>query len=103
MQILRIARVLAQNLLNENLDKKSTLKKAFRMVTSRIPKEKELETLAQLWQESKLEFEKQPTDADKLIKLGEYPIESNVDKLELAALTVVTSAIFNLNETITKS
>ena len=103
VQFIEAARVLAQNLLNENLDKKSTLKKAFRMVTSRIPKEKELETLAQLWQESKLEFEKQPTDADKLIKLGEYPIESNVDKLELAAFTVVTSAIFNLNETITKS
>ena len=73
------------------------------MITSRLPKEKELKILLDLWNESKIEFNKYPKDAEKLVEIGEFPIYNNLDKIELASFTIVTSAIFNLNETITKT
>ena len=103
VQFVEAARVFAQNLLLENLGSRATLVKAFRMATSREPNPAELETLQQLWEESKLEFEKEPSDADKVVGTGEFPVKAELDKLELAAFTMVTSAILNLNETITKS
>ena len=103
VQFVEAARVFAQNLLIEKLDSQATLVKAFRAATSRMPTDKELQTLDQLWQESKEEFQKAPTDAAKVAQIGEYPVFTEVNKVELAALTMVTSAILNLNETITKS
>ena len=44
-----------------------------------------------------------PNDAQKVLNLGEYPIDQQINSVELAAFTMVTSAILNLNETITKS
>ena len=103
IQFVEAARVFAQNLLTQDLDSKQLVQKAFRIVTSRNPSNAELETLEQLWEESKSEFEKVPADANKLVAIGEYPIESQLSMLDLAAFTMVTSAILNLNETITKS
>ena len=103
IQFIEAARVLAQKILNENLEKKLKIEKAFRMITSRLPKEKELKILLDLWNESKIEFNKYPKDAEKLVEIGEFPIYNNLDKIELASFTIVTSAIFNLNETITKT
>lgn len=103
IQFVEAARVFAQNLLTENLDNEALVQKAFRTVTSRTPSKQELETLSQLWEESKTEFEKVPTDAEKLLAIGEYPVENQLNALDLAAFTMVTSAILNLNETITKS
>jgi len=41
--------------------------------------------------------------AKKTLAVGEYPIDSKVDKKNLAALMRVISAIYNLEETITKT
>ena len=103
VQFVEAARVLAQNLLLENLDQSATLEKTFRIITSRTPNTVELKTLQQLWEESQSEFEKSPGDANKVVNIGEYPFEGKLDKVEVAAFTMVTSAILNLNETITKS
>lgn len=103
VQFVEAARVFAQRLLQESRERTATIEKAFRMATSRKPTAAELSTLKELWDESRSEFEEIPGNADKVIGIGEYPIEGEIDKIELAALTMVTSAILNLNETITKS
>ena len=103
VQFVEAARVFAQHLLMENLTEAVTLEKAFRLATSRKPTKAELATLQELWEESKVAFKKTPADAKKVINLGEYPVERGVKSTDLAAFTMVTSAILNMNEAITKS
>lgn len=103
VQFVEAARVLAQNLLLEELDKTATLEKAFRLVTSRKPQAAEIATLTQLWEDSQQEFRQAPADANKVIQIGEYPVEEGIQSIDLAALTMVTSAILNMNEAVTKS
>lgn len=43
-----------------------------------------------------------PSDAEKLITVGELPHDAKLDDAQLAAWTIVASQIFNLDETITK-
>ena len=41
--------------------------------------------------------------AAKLLKVGEAPVNETLDKSELAAWTMVSSIILNLDETVTKN
>ncbi len=103
VQFVEAARVFAQNTLSRHLDRQAAIEYAFRTATARSPNAKESALLQELWEDSKMEFAKDPTDADRVLEAGEYPVAGQIDKLELAAFTMVTSAILNLNETITKS
>ena len=102
VQFVEAARVFAQNLLAEELDRDQTLEKAFRMVTSRRPGKEETSILLELWDESLTGFRKAPNEARMLIQSGEYPLNKNIDEVELAAFSIVVSGILNLNESITK-
>jgi hypothetical protein len=55
-----------------------------------------------LLQQRRDSFRKDPRAAAKLIAVGESPRDTRLDPVELAAWTTVTSAILNLDETITK-
>ncbi|MEO1261185.1 MAG: DUF1553 domain-containing protein [Bacteroidota bacterium] len=102
VQFVEAARVFAQNILSEEINAEKNIERAFRMATARQPKAEELNILIKVLQESKAEFLKEPAAANNLLKLGEYPLENDLDKVELAAFTMVTTAILNMNETITK-
>jgi hypothetical protein len=43
------------------------------------------------------------TSAEKLLTVGEYPIDNQLDKKILASLMQVVAAIYNLEETIMKT
>ena len=103
VQFMEAARVFAENLLREKSDQVEIIKQAFRICTARMPSSEEVKMLQKLWDQSKLEFENNPADAQKIIQVGEHPIEDLINGSEIAALTMITSAILNLNEVITKS
>lgn len=102
IQFVEAARVFAQNILSGKNNVEENIVEAFRMATARQPKREEMKILKNILEESKAEFLKEPNSADDLLSMGEFPVKNDLDKIDLAAFTMVTTAILNMNETITK-
>ncbi|MEX0904244.1 MAG: DUF1553 domain-containing protein [Balneolaceae bacterium] len=75
---------------------------AFRVVTSRSPNDREITRLADLYEQEYIIYQEEPSLADELLSVGESPVDSELDSAELAARTIIASAIFNLDETLSK-
>jgi hypothetical protein len=99
--VLEASRVLAAKLLEEKTADKDMLIKAFRLIICRKPEDKELEVLIKYYNRQK-EIMNDET-AKKTLAVGEYPVDSKVDQMNLAAMMRVISAIYNLEEAITKT
>ena len=76
---------------------------AFQQALNRKPATAERQILPELYQKSLRQFTTGPTGAHELIRTGEAPLHKTVKATDLAALTVVTSTILNLQETITRN
>ena len=70
-------------------------------VLSRKPDDQERQLLNGLLQRQRERFRKSSAEARALLSIGESPIDSSLDPLELAAWTVVAQAVLNLDEAIT--
>jgi hypothetical protein len=102
-QFVEAARVLAEKALREGgVNTREQITFAFWRLAVRPPETKELETLADLWQEQKEIFAKEPERARQLISVGDRARDPNLDAVDLAAMTIVTQAILNLDATIWK-
>lgn len=99
--VLEASRVLASTLLQEKTQTKDKLIKAFRLIISRKPTEREIEVLTGYYAEELRAMKSQ--NVKQLLAVGEYPISPKVDRLMLAAMMRVISTIYNLEEAITKS
>jgi hypothetical protein len=82
-------------------DDPSRIAFAFRLATGRAPKPLETELLLKLYREQVSRYRAEPAAAEQLLTLGASP-RPDGDAAELAAWTVVASAILNLDETVTK-
>ena len=103
-QFLEASRALAQRMILEGgIDTRSRIEYAFRWTTSRKPDTEELSIMDDLFQEEMMEFQKYPEKADSFLKVGEFKNEESLDRVELAAYTVVASAIVNLSESLQKN
>jgi len=97
------ARWLAQRMLTEaGHDPKQRIAFAFRLVTARAPTSQELKILRDLAEKQTAEYRAQPKAADQLLHVGESDADPKLNATELAAWTMVASAILNLDEAITK-
>ena len=102
-QFTEASRLFAQRMLAEGgTSVEDRIRFAFRLATSRLPKDEEVKLLTDLLQIQKETFEESPEKALGLLKIGEYPVDENMNITELAAYTVVANAILNLTETIRK-
>lgn len=102
-QFMEAARVMAQNLIAQNgNDPETNISSAFRKLTARTPKQEELNGLIALYQEQLDVYKKSKDEAQKLISIGEYRLDTKIDVAQLAAHTLVISTLMNLDETITK-
>lgn len=99
--VLEASRVLAANLLKEQSGEKDKITKAFRLIVCRKPGEKELKVLMDYYRKQ----QETMTDdvAKKTIAIGESKVDPEADKKSIAALMRVITAIYNLEETITKT
>jgi hypothetical protein len=99
--VLEASRVLAASLLRENTEVREKINKAFRLIVCRRPTDSELQVLTGYYSEElkAMKMEK----AEDLLSVGEYPLPTKIDKKSLAAMMRVVSAIYNLEETITKT
>ena len=76
---------------------------AFARALGRAPDADERRTLSALHARSLAQFEKNPDEARRLIRAGEYPVPSDIAPARLAAMTTVTRVVLNLHELITRN
>ncbi|HEV3146042.1 MAG TPA: DUF1553 domain-containing protein, partial [Gemmataceae bacterium] len=78
------------------------VKFAFRLCLIRPPMEAETKRLTELFEQAKTQFAKEPAKATALVNkpLGPPPAEMKIE--ELAAWTVVSNVLLNLDETLAK-
>jgi hypothetical protein len=81
-------------------DDRTRLREAFRRVMARWPDDADLEVLRRLLDQQRSHFRTNPAAARELVAHGDSQIGKNLDPLELAAWTVTTHALFNLDEAI---
>ncbi len=98
-QYFEAARFLAQRLKQE---KGTTLEEqlinGFRLVTSRFPKQQELDILLNQYKRQLIHFKKHPQEAKKIIQVGDKKADSNLNFTELGALTIVANTLLNHTE-----
>ena len=97
------ARLLAQRAMIEGgKDVPSRINFAFRLATSRLPNAKERQILQVLFNQQMSRYRGDKKAASDLLAVGESKPDTSLDRSELAAWTILTSAILNLDETITR-
>jgi hypothetical protein len=74
----------------------------FRLCETRPPTETEVKRLTELFEQAKSQFAKEPAKATALVSkpLGPPPVGMKIE--ELAAWTVVSNVLLNLDETLAK-
>lgn len=103
-QFTEAARLMAQRMLEEGGEQaEDRIAYAFKWATSRSPEEKEVNILMRLLEAELSGFATDADAANRLLSIGEIPITKRQDIAELAAYTVLASAILNLTESIHKS
>jgi hypothetical protein len=64
----------------------------------RAPDEEEQRILARVFEEQRANFAAQPSDAGRLLTVGESPASGSLPPVELAAMTMVATALMNFDE-----
>jgi len=98
-QFVEAGKVLAQRMQfdgGNSLDEQ--LKFAFQAVTSRSPKPKELELFTSLYEDQYQRFKQKPKDAASLLNVGDFILDKSLDKIQTAALTMVSNTMLNHDE-----
>jgi len=109
VQILEASRVLAARILEESRSREDSrghdkiIAKAFSKILTRKPEKVEIQKLAALYRAEFSRFQKEPERAKKLLNTGRFPQNPSLDLAEQAALMLVVSAIFNLDEAVSKT
>lgn len=98
------ARALAEREIKEaGSDEPGRIRYGFMLATAREPSANELGILQGLYQKELSHYTKDPAAAQKLLSVGESKGTVKCDPAELAAYTLVSSTILNMDETITKN
>ncbi|MFT7669077.1 MAG: hypothetical protein ACI8X5_001777, partial [Planctomycetota bacterium] len=101
-QFMEAARVLAERTLLELEDRGQGLVQMFKRCTGRAPSEQELGMLEQALDSHLRRFEANPDDAMALSGAGESPRQEQLVSSDVAAWTLIASALLNLHATITQ-
>jgi hypothetical protein len=75
---------------------------AFRLATARFPSVEEHTVLLRVLHEQRAHYQERPEAAQALLSNGDSPTNFTLDPVELAAWTMLSSTLLNLDETITK-
>ena len=100
---LEAARLLGTRMWREGGERDADrLRFGMRLVTGRVPDERELAVLERTLGRLRAEFTASPADAERLLAIGESPRDESVPAAEQAAAMSVASMLLNLDETLTK-
>jgi uncharacterized protein DUF1553/uncharacterized protein DUF1549/concanavalin A-like lectin/glucanase superfamily protein/cytochrome c len=97
------ARAMAEKTLREGgRDARARIAYVFRLALARKPSAQEAKVLRDLLSQQLINYRKDRKAAGELLRVGESKADDKFDQTELAAWTMVASAILNLDETVTK-
>jgi hypothetical protein len=94
-QFLEAYRTLATHVLQTEDTQDGQVTKVFRLATRRYPRAEELETLRGYYAAQLERFEQDREAASALVDVGVTPLDERVDRVQLAALTNVTTVVMN--------
>ena len=100
--VLEASRVLAEKLVVEYEDENAAIDEAFIRILGRLPKEDEEKVLEEFYAEELSRFQKEPDIAANTLSVGESP-SAEKEAIRTAALMQVIVALYNLEETVTKT
>ncbi len=92
------ARALGEDVMAQFDAPKEQIQKAFESILTRVLSSKEQNMLLDIYQKEQERFGENEIEAVQLLQVGNSPVHSSLSKEQLAALTVVINAIFNLDE-----
>ncbi|MCC6460524.1 MAG: PSD1 domain-containing protein [Saprospiraceae bacterium] len=101
-QILEAARVLAAGLLRDPAlpSPAARIGAAFRRILTRDGGKKELNDLEAFYQQALARYQASPEAAQALLHTGRFPVDAALPAAEQAALMLVVSTIYNLDESV---
>ena len=102
VQFVEASRALAQRAIKSAASVDEQIVTAFRLATGLRPRPVVLEILKEAYQEELVVFKEDGERAKKLISLGETKRDESIDAAQHAAMTIVTSMILNLDDTLTR-
>jgi hypothetical protein len=102
-QFLEASRALAFRIKKESGDSlNDKIETGFMLTLSRPPSDKEVEIFKTLYQEEVLEFEKEESELSEYLSIGDFNANTDFDPIEMAALTVLSNTLFNMDEAFVK-
>ena len=102
-QFVEAARIFAERIINEGgTTIESKIEFAVRAATSKPPSESMTSVLKQMYQTELTTFKADVEGAKKLLSTGEKPRDEKLDAAEVAAWTIISNLIFNLDEFVTR-
>jgi len=102
-QYTEASRWLAERMLKEGGNSlPAQIRHGFRLLTSRTPRENELRVLEELFREQRELFMRDPHSAANLLTVGDKANDPSIPPADLAAASVVASALLNFDDTIIK-
>jgi hypothetical protein len=101
-QFVEAARALAQLVMTNASDRDARLNLLSKRVLLRELTAEEREVVHQSLEDLTAHYKSQPEAAKELLKVGDHPVNVELDSAELAAWTMIANELFNLDETINK-
>jgi len=104
VQYVEAARVLAEGVLrNDKVKPQDRISSIFQQCLSRNPTPNELSAIDKAAEQFRLRFKENPTDAKRLIAVGEKPFDLSLPQEELAVCTLVANLVLNLDELVNRN
>ncbi|MCA8994178.1 MAG: DUF1553 domain-containing protein, partial [Planctomycetaceae bacterium] len=103
-QFVEAARAMAQRVMEQTPDKpvSERIVMAYRMATGVTPNAKAVAQLTEAYQTELTVFQNDPKLSTQFLSIGDSPRNEKLDVSEHAAMTIITSIILNLDETLTR-
>ncbi len=102
-QVIEASRALALNALSKYGQSVSEqIKYIFQRATSRLPNETELASLNHYYDEMLVQVQEEEVKPEDYLTIGAYIVPEEINKEKLAALSLTTHTILNLDETISR-
>lgn len=102
-QFVEASRALACRLKEESMDSvRDQIERGFKLVLSRSAEQEELDLLEKLYQDELSNFQNNNRQIKDFLSVGDFSVPHDMNKAEVAALTVVSSTLLNLDEAFTK-
>jgi len=102
-QFVEASRKLAERMMKEGgVSPEARIGYAFKALTSRAPRPRELTLLKELYAEELAGFQKEPLRANRLLAAGDSKRDTSLDTAQLAACTMVATTVMNFDEFVMK-